>query len=98
MCKIKREHLRLIEELLTIATIIALFLMILGIFSCWSQEARSEEQLSWEFALDQKELAEPVDLQEILNKLGCETKEECADYFDELGCTTDASCVAIYGE
>lgn len=34
MCKISKEHIELAEELLKIATAIALFMMILGIFSC----------------------------------------------------------------
>lgn len=93
--KISKE---LIEELFKITIVIALFFTILGVFSCWSQEARSEEQIDREFALDQKELEEPVELKEALARLGCETLEECSDYIDELGCTTDAACEAVYGE
>lgn len=93
--KISKE---LIEELFKITIVITLFFTILGVFSCWSQEARSEEQIDWEFALDQKELEEPVDLKEAMARLGCETLEECSDYIDELGCTTDAACEAVYGE
>lgn len=100
MNRIKKSYGELINEIVKAIIMVTLFFLILGVFSCWvvGTGAQAADQMDWEFALDQKELAEPVDLKEAMDRLGCKTMEECSDYIDELGCTSDAACEDIYGE